>query len=204
MQLTTLLVLTGGGVCAQEEDDHPSTASPQIKLQAGRPQAHLPAGSFLHDYDDIASPETETASRLAARARTSLKSGNYTRAIYLIKEAMKKDDDDIDIHALYALSLEAKIDSEEERDPELFKTCVHEWLLVYRQEVGEEKGMTFKGLNIMGTMWNDEYAGGMAKKHLKKLCGYLPKYWETDNRYVQRVLKPAETSVTGKVKSVSH
>jgi len=63
--------------------------------------------------------------------------------------------------------------------------------------------MTIKGINVVGTFWNDDFRGGVAKKHLKKLTGYLPRPWETDNRYMARTLKPAETTVTGQVKSTA-
>ena len=166
----------------------------------GRSQARLPVGSRLHDYDEIVSPDMESASSLANRARVSLKNGNYTRAVDLAKKAVEKDDDDPDAHTIFAQSIEAKLEHQTEKDPALFKTCVREWLTVYRNETGEEKGMTIKGINIMGTFWNDDFRGNLAKKHLKKLTGYLPKAWETDNRYIARVVRPAKMKVTGVVK----
>jgi tetratricopeptide (TPR) repeat protein len=180
-------------------DEALSAKEEQLKLAPGSSQARLPIGSRLQEYDEIVSPDMESAGSLANRARVSLKNGNYTRAVELARRSLQKDDDDPDTHAIYAESIEAKLEHQTEKDPSLYKTCVHEWLLVYRNEVGEEKGMTIKGLNVMGTWWNDDYRGGLAKKHLKKLTGYVPKAWETDNRYMARILKPAETTVSGKV-----
>jgi len=157
----------------------------------------------VHDYDEIVSPDMETAWSLAERARVSLKNGNVTRALSLCKRAMNMDDDDMEIHLIYAEALEAKVQRQAEKDPELFKKCIHEWVLVYRNEVGMEKGMTFKGLNPVGTMFNDDDHGILAKKHLIKLTGYAPKIWETDNHYYTKVFKPAETTVTAKIKSTS-
>ncbi|MBS2009296.1 MAG: tetratricopeptide repeat protein [Cyanobacteria bacterium SZAS TMP-1] len=153
----------------------------------------------VHEYDEIVSPDMESASSLANRARVSLRNGNYKRATALCRKALQKDDDDIDIHLTYAECLEQQLAHQAEKDPQLFQKCVREWLIVYRNEVGDEKGMTLKGLNLLGTMWNDEHRGGIAAKHLKGLTGYLPRIWETDGRYLAKVLKPADTVVTGRV-----
>jgi len=161
------------------------------------------SGPGVQDYDQIVSPDMESASSLCNRARVSLRNGNFTRAIALCKVALRKDDEDIDIHAAYAESMEAKLEHQVEKDPELYKACVREWLTVYRNEVGEEKNDSWKGLCLVGTMWNDDARGGLAKKHLKKLTGYLPKVWETDNRYLSRVLKPAQVEVSGHVSAAA-
>ena len=107
-------------------------------------------GARVQEYDEIVTPDMESAWSVANRARVSLKNGNVSRAISLCNKAMKMNDDDMDIHLIYAEALEAKVERQVDRDPELFKKCLHEWILVYRNEVGMEKGMTFKGLNIMG------------------------------------------------------
>jgi hypothetical protein len=157
----------------------------------------------LQEYDEIVSPDMESAWSLANRARGSLKNGNVSRALALATKAMKMDDDDIDIHLIYAQAMQAKYERQTEKDPDLFKKCVHEWMLVYRNEVGMEKGMTFKGVNIMGNFWNDDEHGNLAKKQIKIMTGYTPKPWETDNHFLARVTKPAETSVSAKLKNTS-
>ncbi len=158
-------------------------------------------GARVQEYDEIVSPDMESAWSIANRARSSLKNGNVSRALALAQKAMKKDDDDIDIHLIYAQAMQAKLERQSERDPDLFKKCVHEYILVYRNEVGMEKGMTFKGLNPMGNLYNDDEHGNLAKKQLIKLTGFAPKLWETDNHYLTRVTKPAETAVSAKLKT---
>jgi len=158
-------------------------------------------GPRVHEYDEIVSPDMESAWSIANRARSSLRNGNVSRAMSLCQKAMKMDDDDIDIHLIYAQAMQAKLERQSERDPDLFKKCVHEWILVYRNEVGMEKGMTFKGLNLMGNMYNDDEHGNLAKKQLIKLTGFAPKLWETDNHFIARVTKPAETAVSAKLKT---
>ena len=155
----------------------------------------------LQEYDEIVSPDMESAWSVANRARVSLKNGNVSRALSLATRAMKMDDDDMDIHVIFAEAMEAKIERQTDRDPQLYKKCLHEWLLVYRNEVGMEKGMTFKGLNIMGNMYNDDEHGNLAKKHLQRLTGYAPKLWETDNHFLTRVTRDTETAVSGKIKT---
>jgi hypothetical protein len=157
----------------------------------------------LQEYDEIVSPDMESASSLANRARVALKNGNVSRGLSLATRAMKMDDDDIDIHLIYAQAMQAKIERQTDRDPDLFKKCVHEWMLVYRNEVGMEKGMTFKGINILGDMYNDDEHGFIAKKQIKKLTGYVPKPWETDNHFINRVTRESETAVSAKIKKAS-
>jgi hypothetical protein len=157
----------------------------------------------LQEFDEIVSPDMETAWTVAERARHSLKNGNVSRALVLAKKAMKMDDDDIEIHLVYAQCMQEKYERQTEKDPDLLKKCVHEWVLVYRNEVGMEKGTTFKGLSLMGTYWNDDEHGTVAKKQLIKLTGYAPRPWETDNHYMTRISKPAETTVSAKIKKNS-
>jgi hypothetical protein len=158
-------------------------------------------GPRIQEYDEIVSPDMESASSIANRARHALKNGNVSRAMSLAARAMKMEDDDIDIHMVYAQAMQAKLERQTEKDPELYKKCLHEWMLVYRNEVGMEKGMTFKGINIMGNFYNDDEHGNPAKKQIIKLTGYAPKPWETDNHFITRMTKQAETAVSAKIKN---
>jgi hypothetical protein len=178
---------------ARDDLDKPLPKEPSMKGDGARVQ----------EYDEIVTPDMESAWSVANRARVSLKNGNVSRAISLCNRAMKMNDDDMDIHCIYAEALEAKIERQVDRDPELFKKCLHEWILVYRNEVGMEKGMTFKGLNPMGNMYNDDEHGNLAKKHLIRLTGYAPKLWETDNHFLTRVTKDTETTVSAKIRMPS-
>jgi hypothetical protein len=192
----TFLPLMACGADSEAEERADGGAIPKAEKHYS---AMKGPGSRVQEYDEIVSPDMESASSIAGRARVALRNGNVSRSLSLAKKAMRMDDDDPDIHAAYAEALEATLERQSEKDPEMFKTCLHEWLIVYRNESGEEKNMTVKGINIMGTWWNDDFRGGLAKIHLKKLTGYLPKAWETDNRYMARVLKPATATVQGKL-----
>src|ERR1700736_3354840 len=66
------------------------------------------------------------------RAELAIRSQNWDQAIVYLRESMAADDDDIDTHKFLALCLEEKMKQEVEHDPELYKECVKEWLIVLR------------------------------------------------------------------------
>lgn len=138
---------------------------------------------------------------VASAAEVAIDNGNYDQAIQMCREALSKDDDDMDLHLVYAKSLESKLGSQEERDPYLFNACVKEWLHVLRGESGDEKGLTFHGLTLpfMGQWYQDEERAISARKHLVRLTGRAPKGWETDKKYLDNVLHSADTAVAGSV-----
>lgn len=143
----------------------------------------------------------ETSGALLLQAKQCMRQHNYNKALRLLKRALKLNDDDMDIRVLYAEALDEKLSHQVEKEPDVFNDCVKSWLMVARQEVGDEKGMTFKGIGIMGSQYADQDWVLKAKKRLRTLTGYSPKPWETDDRYLKKVLRPAETSVSGVVKS---
>ena len=146
----------------------------------------------------------ETPSALLLQAKQFMRHHNYNKALKLLKRAIQLNDDDMDIRVLYAEALDEKLSHQAEKEPETFNECVKSWLMVARQEVGLEKGMTFKGLGFMSGQYADEDWAGKAKKRLRVLTGYSPKLWETDDRYLKKVLKPAETSVSAVIKSADY
>jgi hypothetical protein len=125
------------------------------------------------------------------------------KAIVLYRKAIEKDNNDIDLHLRYAELLEYKFNREGESDSQLYNDCVREWLIVLRNEAGDEKGLTFHGIGLplSGTLYGDEHRVILARKHLVSLTGIAPKAWETDAQYLQRAAKRA--SVRGKLLSKS-
>ncbi|MDP3506641.1 MAG: tetratricopeptide repeat protein [Candidatus Melainabacteria bacterium] len=150
------------------------------------------------DSDDLF---TETSARsLLMVARQCMRHHNYNKAITLLSRAVKLDPDDPDVICLYAEALEEKLSHQVEKDPTVFNLCVKNWLTILRNEAGEEKGATYKGIGIGMGYFQDEERTTRAKLRLKALTGYIPKPWETNDRYLRRVLKPATTSVTATIK----
>lgn len=143
----------------------------------------------------------ETSGALLLQAKQFMRHHNYNKALKILKRAIKLNDDDMDIRVLYAEALEEKLSHQAEKDPEIFNECVKSWLMVARQEIGLEKGMTFKGIGFLSGQYADEDWAGRAKKRLRVLTGFSPKPWETNDRYLKKVLKPAETSVSAVIKS---
>jgi hypothetical protein len=143
----------------------------------------------------------ETSGALLLQAKQCMRQHNYNKALRLLKRAIKLNDDDMDIRVLYAEALDEKLSHQVEKDPEIFNDCIKSWLIVARQEIGDEKGMTIKGIGFMGGQYADQDWALKAKKRLRVLTGYSPKPWETNDRYLKKVLRPAETSVTGVVKT---
>jgi len=152
----------------------------------------------LRSYDDVF---TETSARtLLMSARQHLRHHNYLRAIALLKQAVKLDSDDLDVRCLLAQALEEKLSNQQEKNGDDFNLCVQNWLAVARSQGGEEKGMTFKGIGLGVGLFQDEERAILAKRSLKSLTGYLPKPWETNDRYLRRVLKPSSATVSGVIR----
>ncbi|HEY9682176.1 MAG TPA: hypothetical protein V6C89_13460 [Drouetiella sp.] len=137
------------------------------------------------------------------RAEVAINREQWAQAIKYLRKSMKGNDDDIDTHKYLAICLEKQMDEQTDRDPGMFKECVKEWLIVLRNTKGAEKGLTFKnGLSPTNNKkWEDEQTAGMARHHLKELTGQEPKRWETNDKFIARVAKPAEESVQAKVLS---
>jgi len=140
-----------------------------------------------------------TPNSLLMEGEKALYSGDADRAIIVLRRSLDRNYEDADTHMLLARALEMKLQRQHERDPELFNECVKEWLIVMRNEAGDEKGEGAHGINILGHYYADEEHGIDAKRHLVKLTGFAPKPWETSNKYLKRVLLPGTGSVRGTI-----
>jgi len=138
-----------------------------------------------------------SANKFSMGADFAKRNGHYDESIRLAEEALKRQDNDLDLHEQYAEALEHKMQSMQEEDPVLFNQCVKEWLIVLRNEAGDERGLSFHGISIMGHLYADEDHSIEARAHLVGLTGRAPKPWETDARYLQRVLR--RETVRGKI-----
>ncbi|HEY9683790.1 MAG TPA: hypothetical protein V6C86_19570 [Oculatellaceae cyanobacterium] len=154
----------------------------------------------IHSIDAMQLGEV-TGESLGLSASYCLKHGNYEKAIKLSKLAIEKSYDSLEVHQTYAEALEKKYDKQVEKDPALFNKCVREWLIVLRQEVGEEKGMSWHGVQLpfMEEFYKDEDRVIPARSHIMALTGVLPKWHESDEKFMKKVGKPVETDVSGEV-----
>ncbi len=139
-----------------------------------------------------------TANALGLAAEYCIRNEKYDQAIKYCQKALDKDWDDADTHKAYAEALEMKYNKDPDQDPKVFNRCVKEWLIVLRNEAGEERGSSWHGLSIMGNFYDDEERQIPARFHLIGLTGRIPKAWETDDKYCKAVFKET-TNVSGKI-----
>lgn len=154
--------------------------------------------SDAREYDDFF--DNKSARSLYLAAKYDMRKHFYARAIIKLQEAVKLDPDDADVVCLYAEAMQEKLNHQADKDPKLFNRCVATWLKILRNAVGEEKGLTYKGLSLDNGLYGDDERVIRAKIELKALTGYVPKPWETNDHYLKRVLKDYNTSVTAEIK----
>lgn len=127
----------------------------------------------------------------------SMRTSDLNRAIKMGRRAVELDPDDKDARVALGEALYKKLKSSKKEDPALFNECVKTWLLVHRNLIGPEKGMNIKGIGIPGMQraYEDEEHGAIARERLVTLCGRTPKMFETNKKYLDKVLQ-VETSVS--------
>ena len=162
---------------------------------------NLPFG-YVRSVDAINSGVHATGLSLSMAAEYALQHHYYDQAIKLCQLALQKLDDDADIHMAYADALEHKLRKQKEKDPLLYMAAVREWLIVARQEKGEDKGLTnSKGIGLPGVqhLMQDEERSMPAMAHVVGLVGFAPKANEPDMKFMRRVAKQVENVVKGKI-----
>ncbi len=162
---------------------------------------NLPTG-YVRSGNAFNSMGHTEANSLSLQAEYATEQGQYDQAIKLCQKAIEKNDDDADIHFAYADALQHKLKHQKEKDPNLFIAAVREWLIVLRNEKGDERGITnAAGLAIPGVqhLYRDEDRSMVAHQRIVSLVGYVPKARETDSMFLKRVAKQCEASVKGTV-----
>jgi hypothetical protein len=165
------------------------------------PAEQLPFG-YVRSIDAMTSGFT-TANSLELAGEYAAMNRNFDQAIRIMREALKKNDDDLDVHKAYAEALQGKVEQQADPDPKLYNECVKEWLIVLRTERGDEKGLNNdkgRGLPFVNHLYEDEEHAIPAKFALQKLVGSVPKPGETDDQFLKRACK-TELSVQAKVLS---
>lgn len=159
-----------------------------------------PAKRAISSYDAFSSGRgTRDSSMSSIQSEMSLRSSDLNRAIKMGRRAVELDPEDVDARVALGNALFQKVKSSKKEDPALFNECVKTWLMVHRNVIGFEKA-DFKGLGIPGfqKMYEDEDHGILAKSRLVDLCGRPPKMFETNRKYLDKVLH-AETAVSAVV-----
>lgn len=146
-----------------------------------------------------------SADSIALAAQYAASQHNYDQAIRLCQRALKKDDDDLDIHLIFAQALTEKLQDQKKKDPRIYNQAVKEWLMVYRSERGEERGMTWHGLALpaMRKRMEDDERQIPAGSALVALTGRVPRNNETDAKYLRSVTVDTTKTVEGTIISKS-
>ncbi len=131
----------------------------------------------------------------------ALLSDDTERAVKLGRRSVELDPNDIDARVALGNALYEKIQKEgEDHSTADYNECVKTWLIVFRNMVGDEAGISYKGVSLplMNKFYEDEDRGVIAKSMLQRLCGHAPKCWETNKKYLSKVLRP-EATVAGEI-----
>lgn len=127
------------------------------------------------------------------QSQMAMRSEKYDSAMKLAKRAVDLDRDDMDARVAYAEAL-YKLCLKDPSDKVLFNKCVKAWLIVHRNILGNESDTALKGISMpLGNkFFEDENRGILAKRRLKALVGRLPKFWESNSKYLKKVLVPIQ------------
>jgi len=117
-----------------------------------------------------------SANALRIEGEQSLKMGKIDRAIMVLQRSVELSPRDMDGRILYAEALEKKLMRQKDRDPKLFNFITKQWLFIAKSAEFADQGQ--QGYN-----------------HLYKLTGTVPKRWEKEKKYLERVLIPEDGSV---------
>ena len=123
----------------------------------------------------------------------ALKAGQTEKAIVYLKQSVNSKDNDMDARVAYATALEQKYRHQVDKDPELFRECISQWLYALRAVAPEEEGVS-----VLKFLYKDEERDMPAKVHIKDLTGRLPKPFESNEKFLARVCA-GKTSVSGSV-----
>jgi hypothetical protein len=137
------------------------------------------------------------------QSEISLRNDDVNRAITMGRRAVRLDPEDIDARVALGEALYQKVKRQKKKpNPELYNECVKTWLMVLRNVVGDESKMSYKGISLplAQRFFEDEDRGILARERLTEVCGRVPKFYETNNKFLTKVLLPEATkTVAGTV-----
>jgi len=156
-------------------------------------------GALAEDYTPedgtnfLGNAHRASAGSLFVEGERALKQGNTDKAIRYLGRSVNENGTDLDARVAYATALEQRYRAQTEKDPDLLCECLTQWLYAMRTIAPEEQGV-----GALKFLYKDEGRDMVAKTHIKKLTGTLPRPWETDKRFIARVTHGA-TALHGRV-----
>lgn len=175
---------------------------PSSTLKAKSPTEANPAYKPISTYNSLNGDKSRTNPRMQSmQSRMALKNNDLARAIQFGKSAVENDPEDLDARVAYGEALYKRVQEIglDDIDTTTYNNCVMTWLVVYRNVAGEESS-SIKGISIPGgdRFFADEDRSQLAKSRIKDLCGRTPKFWESNKKFLKKVLR-SKSSVQGQV-----
>lgn len=149
----------------------PAPARDSDFSQDTTPISHSEQG--LVSSDQILDIGTSTSSALRLEGEQSMRFNNIERAILVLGKSVEMSPADMDGRILFAEALEKKLMRQKTQDPQLRNLVVKQWLYI-------SKKADFMDQKLQGT------------KHLSNLTGQRPRRFETEDRFLSRVLVPED------------
>jgi hypothetical protein len=140
------------------------------------PTAAASAGRNAVSSDRLLELGTQTPEALRLEGEQSMRNGNYDKAISLLKKSVELSPSDMDGRLLCAEAMEKKLLKQQDKDPVLFNALVKQWYVV-------AKKANFLDQQMQG------------RSHLTMLTGSAPGRFDTEKRFLSRVLIPEDGSV---------
>ena len=124
---------------------------------------------------------------LRLEGEQALRMGHLDKALTVLQRSVEQAPMDIDTRIMYAQALEQKLIGQKQRDPALFNFVVKQWLFVAKKSEFADQTMT-------------------GRSHLANLTGVAPRMFESEGKFLARVLLPEDGSekvALGKTRDVN-
>jgi hypothetical protein len=126
--------------------------------------------------DQFLELNTPSSEGMRLEGEQAMRYGNYDRAIAVLKKSVQMSPTDMDGRILFAEALEKKLLKQQVKDPALYNSVMKQWLIV-------SKNGNFMDQKMQG------------RAHLQSLAGTAPKHFESDVKFLSRILIPEDGSV---------
>jgi len=126
--------------------------------------------------DQLLELNTPSSDGMRLEGEQAMRYGNYDRAIAVLKKSVQMSPSDMDGRILFAEALEKKLLKQQVKDPVLYNSVMKQWLIV-------SKNGNFMDQKMQG------------RAHLLSLSGKAPKHFESDSKFLSRILIPEDGSV---------
>jgi hypothetical protein len=156
-----------------------SLLSPAASFAKAEYLASAPAGAQSSGQvqdDQLLELNTPSSESMRLEGEQAMRYGNYDKAITVLKKSVQMSPSDMDGRILLAEALEKKLLKQQDKDPALYNSVMKQWLIV-------SKNSNFMDQKMQG------------RAHLQSLSGTAPKHFESDSKFLSRILIPEDGSV---------